>query len=109
MDQLVAFDAPLEGDDGHGGVETGWDVDNSVQCHAEFRYQRGGEGREAARPEQGAGVIKVRVRSSSATRAITPSWRLRDLRRGTVYNLREVDAETDRANVWIVAERGVAV
>jgi hypothetical protein len=34
---------------------------------------------------------------------------MKDLRRNTVYNIREVDAVTDSRWVWIGAESGVAI
>lgn len=110
----VAFDPPLVSPDAHGGVETGWDTANSVERHVEFIYQRGSEAVEAARLA-GQAVYKIRVRSSAETRAITTAWRMRDLRRDdahgadVAYNIREVDAISDRRWVWIVVESGVAV
>lgn len=106
LTERVAFDAPTETADGFGGVETGWA--EQFQRRAEFIYQRGGEAVEAARLA-GSSIYKVKVRSSTDTRGITTDWRLRDVRRGTAYNIREVDAITQRGWVYLMVEAGVAV
>ncbi|ETX26606.1 head-tail adaptor protein [Roseivivax isoporae] len=105
----VAFDRPTEAPDGFGGIEIGWtDEPASHVCSAQFIYQRGSEAVEAARLT-GRGIYKVRVRNTVKSREITADWRMRDLRRGAIYNVREVDSITDRAWVYIVVESGVAV
>lgn len=118
LTQRPAFDAPAHTPDGSGGATRTW----AHQCTvwAEFIYGSGSETMNAARL-QGRFTFKVRVRSSTATRLITTEWRMRDPRRGlpdgvgadalpgTRYNIREVDAVTDRAWVYLVVEAGVAV
>lgn len=52
--------------------------------------------------------MKVKLRSSSESRSIEQHWRMRDARRGAIYQVKEVDAVTDRAWVYLVVERGVA-
>jgi hypothetical protein len=106
--EKYAFDPPLETDDGHGGVETGWDTGNRVTRWCEVMHRRGNEGQEAARPS-GVALYKLRLRSSPQTRAITADWRAHDVLRGVDMNIRSVDAISDRAHVWIEAESGVAV
>lgn len=102
----VAFDARGAVNDGHGNAVTGpWA--EMFQRPAAFVYAGGGEAMVAARLE-GRSVIKVRLRSDSATRTIRPDWRMRDVRRGTEYAVREADAVTDRRWVWLVVEAGVA-
>lgn len=101
-----AFDAPSDNPDGHGGIETGWDEQFTRRC--EVIYQRGSEAVEAARLS-GKSIYKLRLRSDTKTRTITTDWRARDARRGTEYNIREADAITDRAWVYLVIESGVAV
>lgn len=100
------FDSPAHSSDGYGGAQDGWK--HEFSCRAAFVYAGGGEAAQAARME-GRGVMKVRVRSASATRRITQDWRLRDARTGDVYNIREADSVTDRFWVYLVIERGVAV
>lgn len=104
--ESVAFDSPTVSADGSGGQETTWT--EQYACRAEFRYMRGGEAVEASRLS-GNPVYKVKVRSCDDAEAITTDWRMRDVRRSVTYNIREVDAVTDRAWVWLIVEGGVAV
>tara|TARA_R110002049_G_scaffold23545_10_gene83651 strand:- start:39849 stop:40196 length:348 start_codon:yes stop_codon:yes gene_type:complete len=109
LTQSVCFDAPVAAPDGRGGIETTWGTDDDAyKCRAEFIYSRGSEAVDAARL-QGRAIYKVKIRSSAAARAITPDWRMRDRRRNATYNIREVDAITDRAWIYIVVEGGVSV
>lgn len=106
MRERVAFDRKVETADALGGRSVSWS--EIFACAAEFRYQRGGESVEAG-ALTGQATFKVRVRASEATRGLTADDRLRDVRRDVIYNIREVDAVSDRASVWLVAESGVAV
>jgi SPP1 family predicted phage head-tail adaptor len=103
LSESVAFDRPTEAADGYGGVVQGWT--EVFTCRASFRHERGGETFEAARMS-GREVFKVAIRSSVASRQIAPSWRMRDVRRGTPYNVRSVDAVTDRAWIYLLVESG---
>lgn len=102
----VAFDAEQVTPDGYGGEDRTWV--EAFACAAEIRYQRGKEAVEAG-GLTGTASFKVRVRSSSQTRALTTDHRMRDVRRGVAYNIREVDAITDRAWVWLAVESGVSI
>lgn len=104
--EAVAFDAMTESDDGYGGQTKGWSEQFSTR--AEFIYKSGGEAVEAARLT-GKSIFTVRLRSFSDSRAILPEWRMRDTRRGTVYNVRSVDAVADRRHVFLTVESGVVV
>lgn len=105
LNEAVAFDAPAP-TTGPGGVTSpGWAERHA--CRAQFIYARGTEPVEAARRE-GRSVYKIKIRSCTAARAIIPSWRMRDTRRGTEYNVIEVDDITDREWIYIVAESGKA-
>lgn len=116
LNESVSFERPITGSDGYGNqVTSGW-VAGHV-CRAEFIYSRGSEAVDAARL-QGRSIFKIRIRQCQAARAITTDWRMVDNRRVTyasgvaqsgVYNIREVDAITDRQWIYIVAEAGVAV
>jgi SPP1 family predicted phage head-tail adaptor len=83
----------------------GWQTQFSVR--AAYRHLRGGEDVMAGRL-QGRHTQVITVRSSSQTRQITAGWRLIDARDGTVFNVRDVTAETDRQWVSLLCERGVA-
>lgn len=103
--ERVAFDALVETPDGMGGHDRTW-TEVAVVA-AEFRYERGREDVQAG-GLTGTASWKVRVRSSVATRGLTTEHRMRDVRRSVTHQVREVDAVSDRANVWIGVEAGVA-
>ena len=77
---------------------------------------RGSEVIDAARLRGAA--YKIKIRSCTASRLITPDWRMRDVRRGLPsgvsgdplagqrYNIREVDAITDPDWIYLVVESG---
>lgn len=114
LTERFAFDSPTTDPDGFGGDQVGWAEQFSRA--AQVIYSRGNESVEAARLA-GRSIYKVKLRSDSGTRTITTDWRARDVRRGVlsgefpgvVYNIREADAITDRAWVYLVVESGVAV
>lgn len=97
----VAFDPPAGETDVLGGKSEAWGEGQPTA--AQLIYQKGSEAVEAARLA-GRQVFKVRVRSMSKTRAVTTDYRMRDVRRGNVYNIIEVDPITDRRWVYIVVE-----
>ena len=115
----VAFDRPDQGSsDGIGGYDRVWTEIRS--CRAEIIYMRGSEAVEAARL-QGRSVFKVKIRKLGTARDITPDFRMRTVHEGlpggegasdpapgTRYNVREVDAISDRRWVYLVVESGVA-
>ncbi|RBO54062.1 head-tail adaptor protein [Rhodovulum sp. BSW8] len=101
LTEAVAFDRPSGVPDGYGGTTIEWV--EAFACHAEFTYAKGDETVQAARLA-GRGSYKVKINSSSQSRRITTDWRMRDTRRGQEWNIREVDAITDRAWVWLVVE-----
>jgi len=105
LTERVAFDAPSGGTDAFGGTTEAW-TEHHV-CAAQWTYGKGDESVQAAR-EAGRKAYKVRVRSSSQTRAVTTDYRLRDTRRGTTWNITEVDAVTDRQWVHLVVEGPVS-
>ncbi len=101
----VAIEARIPSSDGYGN-ERSADWTEKFQRPAAFMYVGGGEAVQAARLE-GRSLVKVRLRSDPDTRAIIQDWRLRDVRRGTVYAIREADTATDRRWVYLTVEAGV--
>ena len=99
--ERVAFDELTGTTDALGGTTETF-TERHV-CAGQWLYGKGDESVQAAR-EAGRKAYKIRVRSCTATRAITESYRMRDVRRSTVWNIVEVDAVTDRAFVRIVVE-----
>lgn len=109
LDEEVAFDAPTRAPDGSGGVEVGWTAPvEAYVCPASFRFLRGGETVQAARLA-GRQPVVVTIRANPDARRITPDWRMRDNRRGTVYQIRTVIEVPGRMWMEITAESGVAV
>ncbi len=103
--EAVAFDEPVSDSTGDGGTVDGYE--EKYACRAGFIYSRGSEAVDAARLE-GRAIYKVKIRSSAAARAIRPDWQMRDTRRSVDYNIRGIDAITDRHWIYIVVESGVA-
>jgi len=67
-----------------------------------------GEGEESGALSVAA-TYKVRLHSSAQARALTGQDRMVDAETAQVFNIREIDAVSDRAHVWLVVQGGVAV
>lgn len=104
--EAVAFDSPTAMADGFGGQTEGWTEE--FLTRARFRYLRGGETVQAARLE-GRQPVVVTIRACADARAITTAWRMRDTRRGEVYNIRSIVPTDDRQFMELTCESGVAV
>lgn len=104
LDRRIAFDEPTSSPNGQGGIIAGWQ--ERLQTWANFRFLRGGEIVQAARLE-GRQPVVVTVRSSSLTKSITPEWRMRDLRTGTVYAVRSCPPPGREGHIEITCESGV--
>jgi SPP1 family predicted phage head-tail adaptor len=102
----VAFDAPIEVNDGYGGREEGWG--EQFKRWAEFIHMRGNETTDAARL-QGHEIYKVKIRQSNEAQGILSGWRMRDTRRGVAYNIRSVDNVADQQWIYVMVESGVAI
>ncbi|AXQ93202.1 head-tail adaptor protein [Cereibacter azotoformans] len=102
----VAFDAPIEIADGSGGTTADWG--ERLICRGSIRYLRGGETIQAARLA-GRQPVVVSIRDSVEARAVGTDWRMRDVGRGVVYNIRSIVPSDDRRWLEITAESGVAV
>jgi SPP1 family predicted phage head-tail adaptor len=105
MDRRVVLERPTSAPDGMGGTENGWQASAAVWAH--FRYLRGGETVLAGRLE-GRLTMVATILASSYSRAVTPAWRLRDAREGTIWNVRAVIPSDDRAFIELTCESGVA-
>lgn len=99
----VAFDAPVKVKNEFGEhARSEWDQDRH-RAWAELIYQSGSEAVEAARLA-GRQVLKVKIRTGTAARSIQTGWQMRDIRLGTAWDIKEVDALTQRAFVFLVVE-----
>ena len=106
LHEKVTFARPVLTPDGSGGNDRTWE--DYYTCRAEFVYDGGGERGEAG-GLQAHSTMKIRLHHSEAARTIAAEHRMTDARRGTIYNVREVDPIPDRLNVWLHVEAGVAV
>lgn len=93
----VAFLEPDEIPDGYGGHTTGY-VER-FQDAARLQPRVGSETVIASRL-QGVQPYTLTVRSSTATRAVTPAWRVRNVRSGKTYNIKAV-VNIDERNAWL--------
>lgn len=101
LHESVAFDRPSGSTDAFGGQGVAWTEAHA--CRAEFIYQSGDEAVQAGR-EAGRQSFKIKIRSCTASRALTTDHRMRDVRRSTAYNVTDVDAIIDRRWVWLKVE-----
>lgn len=102
--EKVAFDAPVAASDGYGGTET---FSEQFQVRAAYLHLRGGEGVQAARLA-GTHTVVIKVRASSDTRQVTSDWRVRDVRTGAAYQVRDVTPSLDRMSIDVLCQTGVA-
>ncbi|NTG22042.1 phage head closure protein [Agrobacterium rhizogenes] len=102
---LVAFDKRVEIDDGAGNTIGDWQ--EQFQCRAGYTHLRGGENVMADRL-QGQHTQVIFVRRSSATRQVTTDWRVRDVRAGKSFNIRDITQADDRLWLDFLCQSGVA-
>lgn len=105
LNQRVAFDKQGTGSDGAGGTTTAFA--EQFTRWAGFTHLRGGEAVMAARLA-GRHAMVVRVRRSPDTLQVNTDWRLRDVRTGDIYNIRDITPTDDRAFLDMLCESGVA-
>ena len=105
LDQLVAFDRREIVDDGYGNLVAG-DWQEQFQHRAKFIHLRASETVMAGRLESHGSII-MQVRVSADTRQIGVDWQARDVRRGTAYNIRDVQQDKSRAIFDLLAESNV--
>ncbi|NTG48973.1 head-tail adaptor protein [Agrobacterium rhizogenes] len=101
----VAFDKRVVIDDGAGNKRGDWQ--EQFQMRAGYAHLRGGEAVMAYRL-QGRHSQVAFVRSSSLSRLVTTDWRLRDIRTGIAFNIRDVTPSDDRLWLDFLCQSGVA-
>ena len=102
---LFAFEAPVKVQDGKGGEVEGWE--ERFRDHVKVQYLRGGEAIQAARLSGVQPVVVTLSALSEQARSVTPAWRMKDTRAGTLYNIRSIVPSDDRRYNEITAESGV--
>lgn len=101
----VAFDKREEIDRGDGVFVGQWV--EQFQARAGFTHLRGGESVMAGRL-QGQHTQVIFVRSSLQTKEVTADWRVRDVRTGIEFNVRDITRTTDRQWLDFLCQSGVA-
>jgi head-tail adaptor len=103
----VAFDRREEIDDEYGNTVSG-DWQEQFQRRAEFRTMPGSESVVAARL-QGRQPMLVNVRIDHEVALVGNDWRMRDVRNGLAYNIRDIRRDTtNRSMMTFLVEGGVA-
>lgn len=104
----VGFFQPVAIDDGYGNVTSGFADEPDFDTYAEILDKAGGETVQAARLT-GRNLANITVRSYSRTREVTTSWLAKDMRYGTIYNIRSIiDPNGKRRLIEMLCETGVA-
>lgn len=106
MRERVAFDKRTVVSDDLGNEQGDWT--EQLVAWARVRPLVGGETVQGARL-QGEQPVVISIHSSSDAAAITPEWRARDARTGTLYNIRSIaNNDERRAYLDITAIAGQA-
>jgi head-tail adaptor len=106
LDQRVTFGERTIIDDGAGN-ERG-DFADRFTVSAQFVHLRGGESVMAARLD-GKHVQVIRVWTSSDTQQVTTDWLVKDARKGTLFNIRDITPARDGSFLDLLCETGVAL
>lgn len=91
--ERVAFQARATGSDQYGNETTG-DFADVFTTAASYTYLRGGESVMAARLSSKQPIV-VRVRTSTAARAVNTDYRIKDTRTNVVMNIRTATPTVD--------------
>lgn len=104
--ELVAFEKRAVVDDGYGNESAG-DFVEEFRQRAAFVFLRGSETVMAARLDSRQPAI-LRTRNSAQAGLVTTDWRVRDVRKGTVFNIRTITNDNSREMLELLVESGVA-
>lgn len=105
--ESVAFDRRAETHDPDDDGNTLGEWVEQFRCRAGYIHLRGGENVVASRL-QGEHPQVIFVRASRQARAVTPDWRVRDVRTGIAFNIRDISPTADRAWLDFLCQSGVA-
>lgn len=107
MRERVAFEARTVSDDGFGNPVSG-DFAEVYRCAAHIAPKLGGETIIASRLT-GTQPMLITVRVCAALKTLGTDWRVRDVRHGTVYNIRSIaNPDEKRRYLEILAVAGEA-
>ncbi|MDX0230248.1 head-tail adaptor protein [Sinorhizobium meliloti] len=106
MKDLVAFASREMLDDGYGNTVAGEFIERFREP-AKFTHLRGSETVMAARLESRNAVL-LQVWVSERTADVTADWQVTDVRRGTVFNIREIHQDRTLSIFEMLIESKVA-
>jgi head-tail adaptor len=86
--------------DGYGNNEGEFPGTPEFECSGRVQIRFGGEAVLAARL-QGDETATITVRRSTVTLAVTPAWRIVDMRAGTIWNIRSGPVDPDDSRQWL--------
>lgn len=105
--ERVAFEQRAVVDDGYGN-DTAGEFAEAFRVAARIKPARGGETIQAERLA-GRQPVVITVRCSNATRRVTTDWRVRDVRKDVVYNIRSIANPDERGAYFdMECEAGVS-
>lgn len=105
LNEMVAIERPVAAQNGLGGTEAGWEEVSRGWAH--YRWLRGGEAVMQGRL-RGRQAVVVTLRRVQSLSSVQADWRLRDLRTGTLFNVRSIVRTDDRMFLELTCETGVA-
>lgn len=102
--EVIEIQNYVETDDGYGGFIQEWQT--AFTAPARIQILRGTETVIAARLA-GTQVLAITMRHQPAMDDVTPAYRAKNGRTGTMYNIRSVEPDERRAWVNLLVESGV--
>jgi head-tail adaptor len=105
--ERVAFEARPMADDGYGNLQSG-EFAEVYRCAARIKPKLGSETVLASRLS-GVQPMLITVRVCEALKAIGADWRIRDVRKDVVYDIKAIsNPDEKREHLEILAVSGVA-
>lgn len=106
LKERIEFQKRVYAQDGYGNEQSSFEP--VFECRAGYNSMRGSESVIAARLT-GVQPLRIRVRSTTETRAVQPDWRIRDMNTNKLYALTAVVQDFDNKD-WmdIFVTEGVA-
>lgn len=105
LNDRVCFERRIDEPDGAGSFESRWS--EHWTCAAGIKDMRGGEDVLARRLNSVKPAI-ITVRDCELSRCIDSNFRARDVRRGTIYNVRDVTPSRLTGFIDLLCESGTA-
>lgn len=105
LHELYGFDKRSSAPDGYGNTEGEWV--EQFQQRGGASYFRGIEKADDAASNTTQKLI-IKVRASTAAKAVTNAWRIRDVRSDETYNVIAPEPTLDRLYIDFIVESGVA-